>query len=232
MNIDPCCCGSGTCIVDTSDRCWCGQQWDGEKMCNPGPAAHPIPEPEPDSRGVAPQQDREINRVGAALHVPALWSTPATRQRRRISLGRRWLSLGFVATVLGTLALPLPASAAGVADVDARAVQVVIEAQLASFASGNAERAFSYASAAIRLQFGDAASFMSMVRASYPMLLQRAATSYFVPELADGTVVQKLQLRDRAGRLWLVTYQLQQQADARWRVNGCMVRPDADSSSI
>jgi len=26
------CCGSGTCIIDPAGRCWCGQQWDGEKM--------------------------------------------------------------------------------------------------------------------------------------------------------------------------------------------------------
>jgi hypothetical protein len=33
MNDDPRCCGSGTCIIDPQGRCWCGQQWDGEKMC-------------------------------------------------------------------------------------------------------------------------------------------------------------------------------------------------------
>ena len=33
MTNDPRCCGSGTCIVDPAGRCWCGQQWDGQKMC-------------------------------------------------------------------------------------------------------------------------------------------------------------------------------------------------------
>jgi hypothetical protein len=32
---DPRCCGSGTCIIDPEGRCWCGQQWDGEKMVSP-----------------------------------------------------------------------------------------------------------------------------------------------------------------------------------------------------
>jgi hypothetical protein len=27
------CCGTGHCMIDTAGRCWCGQQWDGEKMC-------------------------------------------------------------------------------------------------------------------------------------------------------------------------------------------------------
>ena len=35
MSEDPRCCGSGTCIIDAEGCCWCGQQWDGEKMCHP-----------------------------------------------------------------------------------------------------------------------------------------------------------------------------------------------------
>lgn len=34
MSEDPRCCGSGTCIIDAEGRCWCGQQWDGQKMCH------------------------------------------------------------------------------------------------------------------------------------------------------------------------------------------------------
>jgi hypothetical protein len=49
MNEDPRCCGSGTCIIDTEGRCWCGQQWDGQKMCHA-----PLAQPEdPDRRAAA-----------------------------------------------------------------------------------------------------------------------------------------------------------------------------------
>jgi hypothetical protein len=34
MTEDPRCCGTGTCIIDGDGRCWCGQQWDGKKMCH------------------------------------------------------------------------------------------------------------------------------------------------------------------------------------------------------
>jgi hypothetical protein len=34
MTEDPRCCGSGTCIIDPEGRCWCGQQWDGQKMAH------------------------------------------------------------------------------------------------------------------------------------------------------------------------------------------------------
>jgi len=35
MQDDDRCCGTGTCIIDAQGHCWCGQQWDGEKMCRP-----------------------------------------------------------------------------------------------------------------------------------------------------------------------------------------------------
>jgi hypothetical protein len=43
MTDDPRCCGSGTCIIDGAGRCWCGQQWDGQKMCQPPLPAMPTP---------------------------------------------------------------------------------------------------------------------------------------------------------------------------------------------
>ena len=52
MTEDPRCCGSGTCLIDTEGRCWCGQQWDGEKMCF-APTSGEQPPPEPDGRDPA-----------------------------------------------------------------------------------------------------------------------------------------------------------------------------------
>ena len=50
MNEDSRCCGNGTCIIDTEGRCWCGQQWDGQKM---GHA--PLSQTENPERAVAAQ---------------------------------------------------------------------------------------------------------------------------------------------------------------------------------
>ena len=33
------CCGSGTCIINTEGFCWCGQQWNGTRMCFPQAAS-------------------------------------------------------------------------------------------------------------------------------------------------------------------------------------------------
>ena len=33
MDEDLRCCGTGTCLINAEGVCWCGQRWDGEKMC-------------------------------------------------------------------------------------------------------------------------------------------------------------------------------------------------------
>jgi hypothetical protein len=38
LNHDPRCCGTGTCLINLEGICWCGQIWDGEKMCMPNPS--------------------------------------------------------------------------------------------------------------------------------------------------------------------------------------------------
>ncbi len=52
MTEDPRCCGSGTCIIDPAGRCWCGQQWDGQKMSRPPLAS--APEGDEPASGTAP----------------------------------------------------------------------------------------------------------------------------------------------------------------------------------
>jgi len=43
MNDEDRCCGSGTCIIDAQGMCWCGQQWDGEKMAPPARLGRTLP---------------------------------------------------------------------------------------------------------------------------------------------------------------------------------------------
>ncbi len=144
--------------------------------------------------------------------------------------------------MLGLLA-PALAFAAVLAEPDARAVRQVVQAQLDAFAADDAERAFSYASGAIRAQFGDAPTFMAMVRSGYPMVVRPAAVSFFqaqteareggaegAPATARQNVQQNVHLRDREGRLWMATYLLERQAGAGWLINGCVVVADSGRS--
>jgi Domain of unknown function (DUF4864) len=143
---------------------------------------------------------------------------------------RRWVLRWLLRLSLAGLLAPTVASAAVLAEAEARAVRTVIEAQLEAFAADDAERAYSYASTAIRTQFADAATFMAMVQSGYPMVVRPTTVTFFQPTTDGSVVLQKVQLRDRAGRLWQATYQLEQQAAGGWRINGCVVVPDAGKS--
>ena len=115
---------------------------------------------------------------------------------------------------------------------DARAVRAVVEAQLQAMAAGDAERAFSFAAPAIRTQFGDAQRFMAMVAGSYPMVIRPAGTVFFQPTLdTDGDVLQVVQLRDSAGKLWRAAYLMARLPGNVWRVAGCVVAPDTTTGT-
>jgi hypothetical protein len=154
---------------------------------------------------------------------------PANGRSRRAA-GLALLSLSGLG--LASLLAPGAARAALLARGDALAVRRVVEDQLGAFAADDAERAFSYASTSIRDQFGDAATFLAMVQANYPMVVRPVTTTFFQAVSDAGTVLQTVQLSDRAGRRWLATYQLAQQAGAGWRILGCVVVADAGKSSI
>ncbi|PVE42556.1 hypothetical protein [Limnohabitans planktonicus] len=60
MSDDPRCCGTGTCIINAEGLCWCGQRWDGEKMCfmaEPAPAKSPSQNDEPSHQSSRAGQD-------------------------------------------------------------------------------------------------------------------------------------------------------------------------------
>lgn len=140
--------------------------------------------------------------------------------------------LGMLAVVCAVL--PAAVSAAALSDADKREVRQVVEAQLKAFAQDDAGRAYAHASAEIQAQFGDATSFMAMVRGAYPMLIRPAAVSFSPPQVEARTpesVKQLVRLRDRGGRLWIATYLLQRQAGAGWRISGCVVAPDSEGLS-
>ena len=114
---------------------------------------------------------------------------------------------------------------------EASEIRGVIEGQLKAFAAGDGVLAFSYASPSIRTQFGNAGNFMTMVRREYPMLIGPSETLFAPPRVVDDGVIQSVHLRDHDGHAWRARYHVLRQADASWRVNGCVVDEDRDDTS-
>ena len=123
--------------------------------------------------------------------------------------------------VLLSALLPFAAPAQGLAPAEARAVRAVIEAQLDAFRRDDAARAFSYAADGIRQTFGDAETFIEMVRISYPVVYRPNSVQFDPPLVAEDEVVQPVRMTDADGRAWLALYPMQRQKDGSWRINGC-----------
>ena len=117
------------------------------------------------------------------------------------------------------------AIAAEVSAPQAKQMQAVIQAQLDAFAADDAKRAFSFAAPKVREVFGTPDRFIAMVRTGYPVVYRPAAVAFFKPQTREGAFIQRVQLTDQNGGVWLATYQLERQRDRSWRIAGCEVVP-------
>jgi hypothetical protein len=127
---------------------------------------------------------------------------------------------------------PSPADRAAFEDAHARlpasewtAIRQVIDDQLAALRRGDAIGAFSFAAPGIRERFGDAPTFLAMVRESYAALLDARYTEYLDGAVVDDTTIQPLRLVMNDDTVLVALYQMRKGDDGRWRVAGCVIAP-------
>ena len=112
--------------------------------------------------------------------------------------------------------------AAEVSKEDAAAIRKVISDQLDAFKRDDGPRAFSFATAGIRAQFGTPEVFMDMVRTQYAVVYRPKSVQFQVPEIVDGQVVQPVRMTDADGAAWLAIYPMLREGGV-WRTNGCLL---------
>jgi Domain of unknown function (DUF4864) len=108
---------------------------------------------------------------------------------------------------------------------DWTAIKKVIVDQRRALKAGDAAKAFSYASPGIRDQFGDAATFIGMVRTAYAALLTARYTEFLEGAVIDGIVIQPLRLIDSDNTVRVALYIMQRQDNGTWRIGGCQIAP-------
>jgi hypothetical protein len=112
--------------------------------------------------------------------------------------------------------------AAEVSKEDAAAIRKVISEQIDAFRRDDGPRAFSFATAGIRAQFGTPEVFMEMVRSQYAVVYRPKSVQFQPPEIVDGQVVQPVRMTDAEGQTWLAIYPMLREAGV-WRTNGCLL---------
>ena len=138
-------------------------------------------------------------------------------------MSNRFIAVAMAMTCWVMMSLAGAAMAAPLSAADEKAVQTVVQNQLAAFASGDADKAFSYAAPDLRKTIGSSSAFMAMVKNSYPVVYRPASVAFLKPEASGDEVLQKVQMLDASGASWLAVYSLQRQKDKTWRISGCVV---------
>jgi hypothetical protein len=106
-----------------------------------------------------------------------------------------------------------------------QAIRAVIGDQLKALKAGDGAKAMTFAAPGIRAQFGTPENFLRMVRDGYAPLLEARHTQFLEGALIEGATIQPLRLVLPDNTVLVALYQMQKQADGRWRIAGCAIAP-------
>lgn len=134
----------------------------------------------------------------------------------------------FLILILAAPALAQPlAPVADVGPDDRAAIQRVISDQIAAFRRDDGEAAFSFASPGIQRMFGNAETFMAMVRGGYQPVYRPRAFAFQDLVIIDGHLVQPVAVVGPDGQRVTALYHMERQPDGTWRISGChLVEPE------
>jgi Domain of unknown function (DUF4864) len=133
------------------------------------------------------------------------------------------------ALLLALLAAPItraaPPDAPALKAAEWKAIERTIGEQRAALKAGDGAKALSFATPAIRAQFGSPDRFMQMVRDGYAPLLAARDTRFLEGAVIEGAVIQPLRLILPDNTVLVAIYQMERQQDGRWKIAGCVLAP-------
>lgn len=99
------------------------------------------------------------------------------------------------------------------------AIEGTIQSQIEAFQADDFAGAFTYASPNIQTLFRDPDNFGSMVKNGYPMVWRPDELRFLELREIAGNLWQKVLIRDAAGTVHILDYQMIQTPEG-WRING------------
>lgn len=98
-------------------------------------------------------------------------------------------------------------------------IRMVIEDQMAAFQANDTDRAFEFASPAIRAMFADAERFSHMVQQGYPMVWRAQNVRYLGLREEGAHRVQRIMVRDASENIHFLDYRMIEDLGV-WRIDG------------
>lgn len=127
-------------------------------------------------------------------------------------------------------AVVLAIGLAGPAPAQQPEIESVISRQMEAFLDDDVATAFGFASPAIKRLFGTPENFGAMVRRGYPMVWRPAEVTFLGLERSDGALVQNVMVRDGAGAVHVLAYEMIETAEG-WQINGVRILPAIGASA-
>ena len=109
-------------------------------------------------------------------------------------------------------------------------IEATIDAQIDAFLKDDFAEAFTYASPNIQGLFGNSDRFGQMVQNGYPMVWRPDEVQYLELREIAGNLWQKVLIRDRAGAMHLLDYQMIETGEG-WKINGVQLLRAPDVSA-
>ncbi len=156
---------------------------------------------------------------------------PMNVRAPRPSSRRRWSAWLLLSVFFALLPAAVRAAEPAVSLADWKAIKKVIIGQRAALIAGKSEKAFAYATPALRARFGDAETFMAMVQLGYDALLTARHTEFLEGAEIDGLVIQPLRLVGADDSVRVALYTMEKQPDGLWRISGCRIGPSTVQSA-
>ncbi len=109
-------------------------------------------------------------------------------------------------------------------------VEAIISRQLDAFARDDAKAAYALAAPAIQEKFGDAETFMAMVKSAYPPVYRRRSVEFGKQKQSGEEIEQGAIFVDEDNDVWIGVYRLARQADGAWKITACVLTRSPQSS--
>lgn len=106
---------------------------------------------------------------------------------------------------------------------DGSAIRAVIERQIEAFRQDDSDSAFAFAAPSIRAMFGDAQSFMDMVRKSYQPVYRPSDIEFGELSIKGEIIAQQVHVIGQDGKPRTALYVMERQKDGSWAIAGCML---------
>jgi hypothetical protein len=152
------------------------------------------------------------------------------RHSIRVFLQRLGLAALVLVLPLAAVTVAAPARAEAPSASDQSAIRSVIERQIDAFQRDDARAAFDFASPMIREKFGDAQTFLNMVRRGYAPVYRPQAVEFRQLGEVHGRLAQRVFLIGPEGRGVVAFYFMEKQPDGTWRIDGVYIAPAADKA--